>query len=307
MFEYKIQESWENFRQDMGLGRILLFLAFANTFLFFLSGTVFHAFQMRALYPVLFSLSFFALRPLVIKADPKIKFALNVIPVALCIILNYYLVGVFDYSVDGLTRQDQIFHQFDLWVYGQPISQLIYHYLGRAGLLSKLIYDIMMLSYISYFLLPLIGGILYFRNLSGHYEKLGRYFFSVILYFQINFLLYLIVPVTGPQYYLTEYFTKPLPFTPFGQFLWQSVQEGQTTFIDCFPSGHTGIAFLVTIWLFRINHPARYILATTTTFIVMATLAMRYHYTLDLLCAFPLAYFCHRVAWVFIPVKVTPE
>lgn len=305
MFEYKIQESWENYRQDMGLGRILLFLAFANTFLFFLSGTLFGAFQIRALYPVLFSLGFFAVRPFVIKADPVVKFALNILPVALCIVLNYYLVGVLDYSAGGLERMDRIFHQFDLWVYSAPVAEVIYRLLGRAGLLSQILYDIMMLSYMSYFLLPILGGILYFRSLNGHYERLGRYFFSVILFFQINFMLYLIVPVTGPQYYLSEYLNYPLPLSAFGQSLWQAVHDGQTTFIDCFPSGHTGIAFLVTIWLFRLGHPARYLLSLTTLFIIMATLAMRYHYTLDLLCAFPLAYFCHRVAWIFIPVKVS--
>ena len=304
MFEYKIQKAWEDYHEDMGLGRILLFIAFYNTFLFFLSGTVFKAFQVRALYPILFAACFYGLRPKIKQFSPTVKFILNSIPVGMCIILNYYLVGVLDYSVGGLERMDAVFHRFDLSLFGKPVASFLYDYLGRAGNVSEALYSIMMMSYISYFLLPLIGGILYFRTLEGRYEKIGRYFFSCILFFSLNFLLYLIIPVTGPQYYLLEYFSAHPPLGEWGMILWKMVQNGQSTFIDCFPSGHSGIAFLVTIWLYRIKHPARWILAITTLFIVMATLAMRYHYTLDLLCAFPLAYFCHRVAWLFIPVRV---
>lgn len=305
MFEYKIQRAWEDYRKDMGLGRILLFLAFYNTFLFFLSGTAFGAFRLRALYPALFSLGFFALRPWVIKLPHRFKFVLNIIPVALCIILNYYLVGVFDESVKGLHRRDALFSEFDLWLFSKPSALIFFDFLKPLGAIGTFFYDVMMLSYISYFFLPLIGGILYFRSLKdSEREKVGRFFFSVILFFSLNFLFYLIVPVTGPQYWLPEWFKDPLPLSSFGLGLWKMVNEGQTTFIDCFPSGHTGIAFLVTIWMFRIRHWARWPLTLTTLFIICATLAMRYHYSLDLICAFPLAYFCHRIAYIFIPTKV---
>ena len=302
MFEYKIQRAWDNYREDMGLGRILLFLAFYNTFLFFLSGTAFGTYQVRALYPALLSIAFFAMRPLVIRLDSKYKFILNIIPMLICVLLNYYLIGVLDQSVDGLVRKDELFSQFDLWLFSMPVARAFYEGLAFLGPLRSVFYDIMMMSYMSYFFLPIIGGIFYYRSLKEKL-KVGRYFFSVILFFSLNFLFYLIVPVSGPQYFHAHDFGIALPLSAFGQVLWQAVNDGQTTFIDCFPSGHTGIAFLVSIWMFRIKHPARYILALTTLFIIFATLALRYHYILDLLCAFPLAYFCHRVAFFFSPVR----
>lgn len=308
MFEANIQKAWEDYRKDMGLGRMLLWLAFYNLFLFFLSGFVFNGFKILALYPVGVAFIFYFLRPKLIQLDHKVLFALNIIPVGLSVILNYALIGEFDRSVGLLTRRDAIFSNFDEYLFNGPVSFIFEDLAASMGLLGSLFYDLMMVAYMSYFLLPIYGGIIYFRMLTRETSyKVGRLFFSVLLYFSLNFIFYLIIPVTGPQFWMRDIYIHPLPLTSFGQFLWSVVSNGQTTFIDCFPSGHTGIAFLVTMWLFRINSAHRFILLAITLFIVMATLAMRYHYTLDLLCAFPLAYFCHRAAWFFIPVDIRPE
>jgi hypothetical protein len=305
MFEYRIQKAWEEYKLDLGLGRILLFLAFYNLFLFFISGVIFSHFKTEALWPVVIAFIFYFLRPKLIELPTRVLFWLNAIPITVSTILNYYLVGEFDRAVGGLTRRDPLFNQFDEFLFNGPASFLFEDTARLLGTTGSLFYDLMMLSYMSYFLLPFIGGHLYYQTLGAHeVYKVGRYFFSVVLYFAANFLFYLAIPVTGPQYWVKDLYREPLPLTSFGEKLWLMVHHGQTTFIDCFPSGHTGIAFLVTIWLVRINHPLRYLFIATTSFIFMATLAMRYHYTLDLLCAFPLAYFCHRLAWVFFPVSV---
>lgn len=287
---------------------MLLWLAFYNVFLFFLSGVVFNGLSVLALYPLGIALIFYFLRPKIVMLQRPYIFALNTIPLAVTVILNYYLIGEFDRAVGQLTRKDGIFASFDEYLFGGPVSLVFENMAEILGLLGSFLYDVMMVSYMSYFLLPLYGGIMYYRMLP--YEdkyKVGRFFFSVLLYFSLNFILYLVVPVTGPQYWMRDAYTASLPLTSFGKLLWTMVNTGQTTFIDCFPSGHTGIAFLVSIWMFRLNHQHRFWVLTTTIFIVMATLAMRYHYTLDLLCAFPLAYFCHRVAWFFIPVDIRPQ
>lgn len=308
MFEYKIQQAWEQYKEDMGLGRILLFLAFYNLFLFFISGILFTRFMPQALWPIVLAFIFYFLRPYLLRLNSKVLFWLNTIPVTISVILNYYLVGEFDRAVGGLTRRDAIFSDFDEGLFGTPVSFIFEEAARTLGTVGSLFYDLLMLSYMSYFLLPFIGGILYFRTLPRHeHYKIGRFFFSVVLFFALNFLMYLIVPVTGPQYWLKDLYTDVLPLTSFGHNLWLVVHHGQTTFIDCFPSGHTGIAFLVAIWMVRLNHPARFFFVATSALIVMATLAMRYHYILDLLCAFPLAYFCHRAAWVFFPTTIYPE
>lgn len=302
MFEYRIQQAWDNYRADFGLGRLTLFIAFYNTFLFFLSGLFFGGFQVMALYPVAFAMVFYLLRPKFVRFKDTTKLVLNVIPLTITIALNYFLVGEMDRGAQLLTRYDPFFSGLDLWLFGKPIAALFAQVLVPAGMIGTLIYDLMMTSYFTYYLIPWYGAILYFRQLPPqlHY-RLGRYQASVIIFFCLNYLMYLTVPVEGPQYYLQDYFTDDLPFSPWGQHLWWMVRNGQTTFIDCFPSGHLGITILVAIWLFKINHSHRYFMAFMVFCIGMATLAIRYHYTLDLIFALPLALVSFKLGNTLLP------
>lgn len=305
MFEYRIQQAWDSYRADFGLGRLTLFICFFNVFLFFLSGLFFGAFQLLALYPVVFAMIFYLLRPKFVRFSDVTKLILNVLPLTLTISLNYYLIGEMDRASGVLTRLDAFFSGFDLWLFDEPVALIFESVLKPTGLVGTFIYDLMMTSYMFYYLIPWYGAILYYRQLPEHLRyRLGRYQASLIVFFCINHLFYLIVPVEGPQFYLKEYFTWTLPFSAWGQMLWNVVHTGQTTYIDCFPSGHFGISVLVSIWLFKINHSHRFFMSFVTFCIACATLAIRYHYTLDLICSFPLAYVSFKLGNVLLPSEL---
>ena len=171
-------------------------------------------------------------------------------------------------------------------------------------LIGSIIYDMMMLSYMLYYLLPIYGGAILYQELkSKNKYKISRYVASFVLFFLINFFCYLLVPITGPQFYWEQDFTTALPLTDFGQTLWQMVRDGQTTFIDCFPSGHTGIAILTNLWFFKINHHQRFLMSFIGLCIVSATLAMRFHYTIDLAMAIPLALVSYKLSGLVFPVS----
>lgn len=308
MFEYRVQEAWDNYKEDFGIGRNALFVMFFNTFLFFLSGTAFGYFQKTALYPVFISMIFYFLRSKIIRLPHPAILAIALIPVALTIVLNYFLIGQFDTSVGGLLRQDDFFVKFDQNIFSHSAADWFYQFLAPLGIGRMIVYDILMLSYNAYFFLAIIGLIIYYRLLPNKMHfKVGRYIASMILFYQINYLLYMIVPVTGPQYWMADQFNYPLPFSAFGQFLWEGINNAQGTFIDCFPSGHTGITFLVTIWMFKINHLFRFGSMIICLLTICATLAIRYHYTLDLIFALPLAYLCYRAAFILFPTRVNPQ
>tara|TARA_Y100000780_G_scaffold220150_1_gene227154 strand:- start:81994 stop:82929 length:936 start_codon:yes stop_codon:yes gene_type:complete len=301
VFEYNIQKAWEQYKLDYGLGRNLLLISCYNLFLFFLSITTLGGMRMEALYPIYVAFLFYFLRSKILKLGDAYKLGLSIIPLLMAVLLNYYLIGEFDRAV-GFERKDALFSPFDEWLFGMPIAKWGEELLSPLGLVRSIFYDLLMLSYMSYFLLPVIGSILIHRDLPREKKyKIGRFFVSVLLFFFINYLFYLLVPVTGPQYWMPDIYTEPLPFTPFGHYLWGLINQGQSTFIDCFPSGHTGVALLVTLWLFKTNHRARFILLGTTSFIIMATLLLRYHYIMDLICALPLAFFSLKISWTIIP------
>jgi hypothetical protein len=295
MFEYRIQKAWENYKVDFGLGRLLIFQSFVNLFFFFISFLFFKGPDGLALFPVVLSLVVLFFRPLIIQSNDMVKILTIILTIGFSFILNYYLMGEFDRSIGGLVRKDALFHAFDMGLFSQPVSFFYERLLGNIGILGTIIYDFMMISYMLFYLFPVAAALYYYVTLpSNERYRVGRLFFSVSLFFSINYLLFLLVPVTGPQYWLEDLYTSPLPLSSFGKQLWSLVFQGQTTFIDCFPSGHTGMTFLVTIWVFRIKH----------LLIINATLALRYHYTMDLVAAFILALFCHRAAWLLIPVDI---
>lgn len=307
LFEYKIQEAWDDYKTDFGLGRISLYICLYNAFLFFFAWVFLGHIVPLALIPIVISSFFYFFRSHVIKKDNLFIFCMNSIPLIITIILNYYLIGEFDRLAGSFTRLDPYFSQFDIWVFGMPLAKIIEELFVRAGLLGTFFYDLMMIGYLSYFLLPIFVGAFYYRELPRLRKyKIGRYFSSVIIYFSLNYLFYLSVPVTGPQFFHLDLYSNPLPFSVYGEFLHGLVQNGQTTFIDCFPSGHFGISVLVTIWMFKINHRYRFLITFITSCILCATLFLRFHYTLDILASIPLALLCYKLSWILFPVEVSP-
>lgn len=302
MFEWKIQKGWEEYRRDFGLGRLALATSIFNTFLFaisfFMGGPL-----LEAIYPVLFSLIFFLLRERIAKLSSLIIFALTAISITITILLNYYLVGLLDQLSGDLLRYDDIFSAFDLWLYSMPVASFIKIVSGNIfGSYQWLYYDFLQISYMTYYLFPFFGGFFYYSQLSERNKaKIGRLVGSVLIFFNLNYLLYLIVPVTGPQYYIDLMSELSLPMSFVGKYFNHLVYQSHPNFIDCFPSGHAGISILITIWMFKIKNHYRYIFLFFCLGMIQATLGLKYHYTLDVLCAIPFAAFCYWLSYKFIP------
>ncbi len=304
MEEYIVQRAWDDYKKDFGLGRLMLFIAAFNALFFFLSGLHFGEFRILALFPSIMAMAFFWFRPKLLQLPAGYLFVVTCFMLGLITGLNYTLIGQFDQMAGGLKRLDQFFVNFDLWIFGMHAAFFTERIWQALGEFQFLIYDFMIISYYSYFLLPYIGAAVYYTALKPHqYAHIGRYLISVALYFQINFLFYLIIPVTGPQYFLSGEFSRELPFSSLGLSLYQGVQNAQSTFIDCFPSGHVGISFLITVWLLRLKHPARWIFLVLSLGIIMATLSLRYHYLLDVLASIPLAISCYALSYLLVPLR----
>ena len=130
-------------------------------------------------------------------------------------------------------------------------------------------------------------------------KNIKSFLFSTVnLYYALNFLLF-IFTCYRPQYYLQEIFQDPLPLSFIGKFFYGR-PPAQYTKIDCFP-GHTGIAVLISWWLGFIKH-SHFKWCLFLTSIMLATIGLRYHYTLDLLAAIPVA-----ILSFYLGVRIFPE
>jgi hypothetical protein len=305
MFEYKLQKAWERYVEDFGLGRISLFMCFFCIFLLIFT-FVFHSeFRAGFVIPIILVYVTTFFNEKFIKLNDLWKFIGNLVFLAFMIPFLYQQTGVLDEAGHGLTRYDEIFASIDQLVFKDSVANIIQDFVG-TGSLATLFYDWIQTSYLFYFIFPFYGAIVYYRLLKKSQKyKVSRLICSVGIFFSINYFLYILVPVTGPQFFMPSVFTTDLPFSLYGKFLNSLIANGQPNFIDCFPSGHVGISLLMTIWFHRMKSKHFYFSLVMLISIFTATLALRYHYTLDVLCSVPLVLFCYKISRIIIPVTVS--
>lgn len=304
MFESEIQKAWDRYYEDFGLGRILLFICFFNLSVFVYIALISGVFYFPSLYPLVFSLTFYSLRRKLIKLSTGQFLVFSIVPLGFIIAYNYHMVGQIDLIIAHFNRMDPIFSKLDLWLFDRLATEVIEDVFRAMGVVGIIFYDIMMTSYILYFFLPFIGFYFYYSILPQQQKyKIGRYIGSIVIFYCLNYFLYLLFPVTGPQYYIKDFLHSELPLSQYGLWLYAVVQNHHHTFIDCFPSGHFGMALLVTFWMFRVGHNIRWACVVVCFFIFLATLGMRYHYLADLVGSIPLALFSYGIGKVLIPTK----
>lgn len=308
MREYVIQRGWENYAEDFGLSRILLFVTCYNVFLLFIAIVFFHTFDIFLLLPILLSILFFSLRSSIILLKPRHIFLVCFLPTLISIGFNYFLIGRLDRIAGGLERLDQYFIQFELFLFGGLLGELIENFLTNLGTLGTIQLDLMMFSYLSFYLLPYLGSIRFFTRLK-HKRKfvIGRFFASLIIFHSLNYIFYLLIPITGPQHFLTKHYPAPIQFGPIAEALHSIIHTAQTNYIDCFPSGHFGASLIVAIWMVRINDKFKYPMLILLLLIALATLTLRYHYLADLIGAIPLAILAYFLAFQLIPTNLSGE
>ena len=284
----------------------LIIIAY-NSLLFLLSGLVFGFYNFYCLIPVGVYLLLFCFRKK--SKRPLVIFLMSFIPLAISIGTNYVLVGHIDIMAGVLPRKDSLFVEFDKWLFGVQAAPFIEQWVSSwKEIFQKIFYDYLVISYMSYYFLPFYVGVIYYILLPSQEKyRIVSYYSTIVVCYCLNFLFYLFVPVTGPQYYLKELFIDSIPMSFLGEFFYSLVHAGQYTKIDCFPSGHTGIAVLVCFWLYKMKHPhLKYFLFITFS-IMLATLGLRYHYTLDLLAAFPMALVSFYLGIALFPVEDSSE
>lgn len=213
--------------------------------------------------------------------------------------LFYVVIGKID-SALAPARFDSLLSSVDMMIFQMPVADWILEILSHLKEPLWPWYDIMITFYFCYYILPVFGGFSLIKTLpEKDYHFISAYNSSILIFFIINFLCYLIVPVSGPQYHLD--FKNPLPLGEWGNLLYHIVRQGQTTYIDCFPSGHFGIGLLVSFWLAPYSKAAFITSLIITMGILGATLGLRYHYTMDLLFSFPLAWISYKAGRRFCP------
>lgn len=196
----------------------------------------------------------------------------------LAIILSYgHLDPVCDFF--HLPLADSRLMHIDQQLFGMQPSVVL------AAHLTPALSDVLMACYCSYYLWPLVLGVLlYVRRGEAAFD---RWSFAVLMIVLLNYACYMAVPAIGPRFTLTTDFAGPvqgvLAAPMFAAFLHSPYHR------DCFPSGHTALTLMVLWHAFRVLRPFFWVILPTSLGLIVATVALRFHYGVDLIAAVPLA------------------
>jgi len=144
------------------------------------------------------------------------------------------------------------------------------------------LYDLLHLCYWFYFVATLIlGGALYARK---EWDKLREYLSVVLTGLFFSYLGYFLVPAVGPHHFFAH---RPpqLDGMLLGHSLHQAILAAELTMPDAFPSGHALVSMIVIVMSWRLHRPTFRIVVAPSLGCVLATMALRYHYVVDVLAS----------------------
>lgn len=154
---------------------------------------------------------------------------------------------------------------------------------------SPLFAESMYFGYFAYYLLILAIPVVLFLKKGNQVAE--RSIFVIICSFLIYYLIFIIFPVSGPQFYLTD-----LPILPQGYIFGDAIRfiqnlgEAPTA---AFPSSHVAMC-LILIYIVYKEIPKLWMwLLPIAILLIFSTVYIRAHYAIDILAAFltaPLAY-----------------
>lgn len=177
-------------------------------------------------------------------------------------------------------------HPFDDHRYDRLLADLDRRWFGDvdAFFLSfhPLAMDVLHACYWFYFpsiLLP--GGILYAR---GDWTVLRRYITVILTGFYVSYLGYLLVPAIGPHHF---YPSRPAVLDGWilGRHAHAAILAMEWRMPDAFPSGHTLMSLLVLCLSWRPLRGFFWAALLPASGCVLATVALRYHYVVDVLAS----------------------
>jgi len=142
--------------------------------------------------------------------------------------------------------------------------------------------DLLHLCYWFYFISSMIPGWALF--VRKEWDKLREYLAVVMIALFLSYLGYFLVPAIGPHH-----FYSPRPALLDGWLLGgpmhQAILAAEWRTPDAFPSGHALLSMVVIVMSWRLHRPTFKIVTVPAIGCIVATVALRYHYGVDVLAS----------------------
>lgn len=178
-------------------------------------------------------------------------------------------------------------HPFDDHRFDRTLASLDRRWFGDVdafflGAAQPLLVDLLYLCYWFYFgSLLLTAGVIYAR---GELGKLREYVSVIMTGFYLSYLGYLTVPAVGPHRF---YPSRPpaLDGWVIGRHAHRVLVSLEWEMPDAFPSGHALLSMVVILLAWRYHRPTFRGIVLPALGCVLATMALRYHYVVDVMAS----------------------
>lgn len=176
---------------------------------------------------------------------------------------------------------------FNDWRFDRALAAIDERWFGDVngfflGAFSPVAIDLLHLCYWFYFFSMIITGAAIQRK--GDYVRLREYATIVLTGLFLSYLGYFAVPAVGPHHFL-----HPRPAILGGWILGRhfhaAILAAEWEMPDAFPSGHALLSMIVMVLAWRYHRPIFKWIVLPASGCVLATVALRYHYVVDVLAS----------------------
>lgn len=191
--------------------------------------------------------------------------------IPLCLAIFYEQIDKFILGLHG-RYLDHVIFNFEKSLLGVHPSV----WLERFA--SPVMTEVMKIGYHSYYWIgPILGVCLYLREDKIPFR---RTLFSIMLAFFISYFGFILFPVIGPRYVLSDLYNGPLN----GYFvtaLQDWIMEHGDIYGGCMPSSHVAVALVVLMLAWTYQRRLAWIFTPLVTILSISTVYNRYHYVSD--------------------------
>lgn len=200
----------------------------------------------------------------------RLRLASNIVVMNICFQSIRYIIPAL-----GKEPLDEYLVQVDRFLVGGDLSlmaQQFYH---------PLLTEIMSLGYMLFIAFLTFTFLLY--TLKADLEKLFRFCLAIFMIYAIGIIGYSLVPAQGP----CVFFAGDYTFEMEGYFLTRlnqlMVTNGSSVY-DVFPSLHVGVGLFLLLFYKKEDAALFRIYLIPFVLLVLSTIYLRYHYSIDLIC-----------------------
>ncbi len=157
-------------------------------------------------------------------------------------------------------------------------------------LMGPLLLEVLTVCYVLYYFHPIVLGALLWRDDVREKTpglRFPGYVFGMLLVFYVSYAGYFLVPAIGPRFTIAH--DGPLPRGAIARTIDETLDRLETNRRNCFPSGHTMVTIAVLVEAGRRSRKTFLGFFPFALGLVLATVAGRYHYVVDVVAGIVLA------------------